>query len=449
MLKPHSLKNKLTLIKRPNTNSNLFTIGFVINSGYAYEGESFPLGSSKLVERLFWSGTDKNPSRRHLNRTLESIGGKFYSFTTAEYIELYIVVPSQNQYKAVSMMAEIIQHSLFDPKDIELEKEMLSDYFKNVDSLTGLRLGLGNIYEEYGYSNSSKGYLEELFKINKKSVQNYLDTQVTPTNCSLVLSGNFSSKEITAMIEQEWSFWNPNLKESLRLKKLMSHEIREKLPKVMFLQRGLPETEIVCGFLFDKGLYQFDYENTEDNTGGHDAVKEKFSKTYAELLLLNAILGGGLSSRLWQKGVEEDMVFENVLSEIVWFSQTGYMHIYGKTDNDQFTFGLESMLVNVASLIKNAVTVNELAKAKEYLKGQLIIENEDLLSSTIWHTETYLSSKLSIEISEIINLIDTVEARDIRNIATEIFRKDRFFLTTLGTSKETLLIDKLVNKYLG
>lgn len=139
MLKPVTLKNGLTILRLPQNNTKLFTVGFVANTGTAIEKDNYPLGISHLVERMFWCGTDKHPSKRSLNSALEAIGGNYISITGHELTEYYITVPEQHQFKAVSMLAEIIQHSYFDSNDLEREKRVILEKSKRTRIKLGVR----------------------------------------------------------------------------------------------------------------------------------------------------------------------------------------------------------------------------------------------------------------------------------------------------------------------
>jgi len=233
------------------------------------------------------------------------------------------------------------------------------------------------------------------------------------------------------------------------------------LPRMSFRQRGLPYTSIVMGFLLDEGarpqkLIEYhkelirSQENREETPEiNMQKITQETLQKYAILMLLNTILGRGLSSRLWVKCVEEELFFNQIKSEIVKFTSTGYLQIEGEVENTQFSFGLQSILSVLEVLKKTTISINELQKAKEYLKGRLIMENEDLLDSTVWQVESLISSELIFELEDLINEINLVDVNQIRDLANHIFTPDKLAITTLGTAKESRLIDRLISKYLG
>jgi predicted Zn-dependent peptidase len=454
MLKTTVLKNGLTVMRLPRP-GNIVTVGFVVHSGCSVEfGGNCTPGLSHLTERLFWCGTDKHPSRRQLNRALESMGGNYYSLTNQEFSEYYITVPAEHQFKAISMMAEIIQHSHFDERDIENEKQFVIERARAYETDSGFDfspLAVSNIYQGYGYSMPVYGEMETVMAINRDEIMDYLARQYLPQNSSFVIAGNIDGKQTTDLINQEWSFWNPKPKQTHVLKRFPVEDVRERLPSVVYRQRGLPETQIICGFLLDEGSEPRIFRETSPEaqaTLDMAKVTEKNLNEWAHYLLLNTILGQGLSSRLWLKGVEEEMLFDKVFSQLIRFSRSSYLQIQGTADNNQFTFALESILATLDQLKKTPVSINEITKAKEALKGRIIMEHEDLLTATVWQVENLVASTLTFEVSDILDKVKNIDAPSLRMIANSLFCKDRFFLTTLGTAKETSIVDKLIAKYL-
>jgi predicted Zn-dependent peptidase len=454
MLKPLSLKNGLTVLRLPKPGSNVFLTSFVATTGSVVEEGYFPLGISYLIERLFWCGTDKHTSTRSLNLTLEGMGGSYSSQTTQELTQYYINVPSYHQFKAISMMSEVIQRSYFDLRDIEREKRAIVEDLKKFEDIIDAdhtRLAMSNLYAKYNLGLPVEGTIDSIMSITQEDVTEYLAHQYRPDKSFLIMAGNFDNKAVMELVEQEWNFWSPRLKKHIEPFEFHKEDVDE-LPRVIYRQRGLAQTQIAFAFLLDEGM-QTDMINEASKNPeivvDTKVALEKMLTQWAQLLVLNSILGQGLSSRLWSKAVEEEMLFTNVASDIVRFKATGYLQISGTIDNSQFSFGLESVLSTLEGLKKTTVSINELLKAKEYLKGKLITDHEDLLTATSWQIENLVGSNLTFELQDLLEKIDQVEASAIRSLASDLFTGSRAAITTLGTAKETRLVDKLIRKYLS
>ena len=453
MLKPLALKNGLTVIRLPKA-SNLFVIGFVVPTGYSLERFYYKPGVASLIERLFKTGTDKHISKRILNRALESIGARYYTQTSAEFTGFYITVPSDNQFKAVSMLSEIIQHSSFDPKDIEQEKKNLIEDIRNQEMssvIDSTKLSEENIYADYAYSEPQLGTVDTINAINEEDILDFLQRQYAPSNSYLVISGNFASKEIADQISNEWGFWTPKTKPAYKLKHFNLEELTDSLPRALFKQRGGVETVINTGFLLSEGIeLRILRETSEEAKQLLDisGLQGRLFATWAELNVLNSILGLGISSRLWLKGVEEEAIFDSIHSEVILYSRSGFFHVSAVANNNQFGSALETILSSLDVIRKVNVSPNELEKAKEMSKAKLIIEHEDILFDTIWLTENMITSGFTFTLEDVLKEIDRVDVNRIRTLAGSLFRAENFFLTALGTSKESMVLEKLIDKYL-
>jgi predicted Zn-dependent peptidase len=458
MLKPVNLKNGMSVLRFPKT-CNTFIIGFVAKTGSTVEDGNFPQGISNLIEKLFWRGTYKHPSAKHLNNTLESLGGQYTSFTTQENTHFYIEVPTINQYKVISFLSEIIQRSYFDPRDIETEKKVIIEQLKSYNQSMEYEINqssMSNLYSDIPLGLPVEGYIDTINTITQTEVLEYLAHQYCPELCSVIMAGNFETKKTLDLLEQEWSVWNPKSRKPIVPIQSNISDIGE-FPRINYRQRGIAQTFVSIDFLLDEGycpnvkLDHTESENQIVSTDEKDQKKEidERVQSLANLMVLNAILGQGYSSRLYLKGIEEEMLFNSIESRLNYFTNTSYFQIVGYTDNLQFSFGLECILSSLDSLRKTTVSINELAKAKNFLKGKLIRDHENLLLNTIWCVDNYLGSGFIYDVEKIVEKIDKVESPIIRSLALDLFIPERMSITTLGTAKENRLVDKLIKKYLS
>jgi len=449
VLKPVVLKNGITVLRFPRPSSQTFVVGLAVRTGSGIELGNFPLGISAFIERMFWKGTDKHPSLRMLNQALEGMGGDFFSNTGRELMQFYLRVPSDNQHKAISMLAEIIQHSYFQSHDVEVEKQRVLEDLKLRQEGIGEDdedLTVSTLYGGSGLGTPIQGTIESILTITPEHIIEYLAHQFNPKNCYLILSGNFDTKSSLELLEQEWNLWSPRT-----LTRIEPGDdgagVGIQLPRTDFRQRGLPTTKISIGFLLEGGFAspQEDDEPQDQQRQLHDLLSD-----WSKLLVLTTLLGQGLSSRLWTKCVEDELLFESITSQLVLFERTGYVYIGGRViDNSQFSFALESIFATLEALKKTTISINEFAKAKEYVRGKLIIDHEDVLAATIWHVEIMLLSGLAITKDDLLEYIAKVDANNIRAMAMDLFVSARLALTTLGTAKHSQLVDKLISKYLG
>lgn len=464
MLKPVKLKNGLTIVRIPRNGSNQCVIGYVAKTGSVFDAGHAPQGTSHLIERLFWCGTDKHPTSKHLNLAVEGLGGKFGSLTEAELTQFYLTVPSYNQFKAISLMAEVIQRSYFEPRDVEKEKKYLADNIRR--SLENVELdseyfSMATTFPDHALGYPVVGSLDTILSIDMKYIREYLSHQYCPENSLLILAGNFDTKACTDLIEQEWNRWSPKVSEVWEYPELSADNVYQDLPRVIYKQRGVANTQLRVNFVLDHARVDenseepIDTENQEEHLPDQQVLDNEqalpavtWNQKHAQLLVLNALLGEGFSSRLWSKTVDEEMLFVKIRSDIKTYLPVGILQISGMTDNSQFTFGLESILSTLEALKKVTVSINELTKAKEFVKGKLLLSHENLLEQVVWEVERYSATGQLHELSDILTLVESVDAAQIRSLATDLFVPSRLVISSLGPAKETKLVDKLIRKYL-
>ena len=543
------LKNGLKVIKVPKEGSQTFLIGFVVSTGLLVEIGYFPKGISELVRLLFWQGTDKYNSAKQLNLILESLGGSFKSFVEAESTHFYLTVPSYNQYKAISFLADIIQHSHFDVQDLVEQKQQL---YNNQQVENGETEIINTFAKNLFLQDFGTAFIENILQINQDDVIEYLAHQYQTHSSTLVLAGNFEDRQINELVSQEWEFWNPKSQKFVESSTVFNPILPE-LPQFLYRQKGTSFTQVSFAFVLDnphlfpkkqdnsvdnsdfsslsdseqnnqqniqqkqqfsqnfanqkqnyfepkfqsqiqlqtqsqisqiQGFNKFpnqinnreeeypnEHEQTKNNQNLQNHQKkpnlqikvnqvnlnnqvnsdiyDNFLFEWAKLYLLNTILGRGLSSRLWTKCVEEEMLMEVAQSSLVNFSTCGYFGINTISENTQFSFGLESVLQILETLKKTTVSINELSKAKEFLKGSLILEHEDLLTATVWHVEQNLFSGLPVLLEDLLVVIQKIQAAELRALACDLFTSSKFSLLIMGPNKEIRLIERLVDKYLG
>ena len=455
MLKPDKLKNDLKVLKIHKPASKIVVVGFVVPTGLILEQGIFTPGINYILERLLYNGTEKYPSVRTLSLAVENLGGHMHTFVNLETFQIYLEVPDYNQFKALSLLANIIQNCRFNQNDLEAEKHNLKELLiqnnqEENPGEEGKQYFINKFYINSDVDQANLISLDALMSINREQVIDYFTCQFQPQNACLVISGNFDSDDLGRLIDQEWTYWNPkgfNPVPTLAIRKNTDLI----LPNITYKQRGRLFTELHMGFLLDSSpINRFYDSETGDRFEGQTYRKalDEYLLDIARALVLNQILGLGNSSKLWQKTVEEEILFGHINSDLVLMANCNYLRIFGILDHSQFSFGLEALLNVLETMTKNTVSINELSKAKELIKGRLILEHENLLLKTIWEVGNYLATGGAYELDDLLNIVHKIQANEIRTLADNLFRQNKAAVIILGTNKETRVVERLVERYL-
>jgi predicted Zn-dependent peptidase len=448
------LKNNLNLLLIPKIGAKSCIIGFVAPTGLVVEEKSFPNGINYLVENMLWTGTLKHPNDKQLTMYLESLAVKVHHYVDYETIQVYLEVPSYNQFKAMSLLADIIQGSLFETVDIEKQKRIIKDrIFSNHrdDNMgeIGRDLLIKNMYLNTNYTDNNFTKLEDFMSIRREDILDFINHQFEPTRCHLIVSGNYDD-EILDTCEQEWGNWVPRSKRFVDLIE-QRDPVSLDLPIINYRQRGSLLTEVHMGFIMDPdpSIYFVNQETGENiDSKSLKAIEPDYIRSLCRLQLLDTILGYGSTSRLWSKSVNDEGLFLSISSEVIQLRHGVYLLIFGLLENGQFTFGMESILKVLEGLRKSTLSINEMIRIRENLKGRIVLAHENLLDYTLSRVDTYINTGFCYDIDEVLQIINSIQASEIRNLALDLFKPEKLSIFINGTAKETKIVNKLIDRYL-
>ncbi|MGL4759793.1 MAG: M16 family metallopeptidase [Patescibacteria group bacterium] len=448
-MKINTLKNGINTIFCNKNNSELALVGFVCRTGYINEYKNFPSGTAMIIEKLFLKGTHKNPNQKKIYQAIESIGARWYSDVNQELMSFYLLVPAENQFKAVSLISEIIQKSLFEEQDLEAAKHELIEEIKSIRKGTNVNFGLENLYTCFPYSSKKIGTIDQVMSITQNTILEYLSKQFRPSNCYLVVSGNYQQKACSELIEQEWSYWLPTVRKSEEVffdRAICSND----LPKIPFLQLAKTETDLNLQFLLPEGMIPYEILNNPDIED--KSLLVQFYDNYIErigiyYMILEELIAGN-TGVLYSKLVLDERSVNHIQAELVQFSLSSCISIFANTENQTFNQTLVLMLECLEKLKKSILTSTELQKIKEMCKLNLLTLKNDLLESTSFLTKHYILAGYQIEINDIITKINYVEASQFRSFCIEVFNLKNLCFSIIGTNKEAKFIEKIIYKHL-
>jgi hypothetical protein len=267
----------------------------------------------------------------------------------------------------------------------------------------------------------------------------------------LVISGDYG-ESIIDFCEQIWSNWSP--KSRLFLDSIIDRSIEPiEKPVIYYKQRGSLLTEVALGFGIDKDPINYFLDPENNNEFLPDQVLATYSQPYLRqlciIMLLDTMLGAGVSSKLHSKCVLEEGYFDSIFSRLVRYKHGVYLQIFGEVENSQFTFGLESILKVVESLKKSTMSLNDLARIKETLKGRLYKSVDNILLDTKNKLDIFFQTGMEFEIEDYIKTINGIQASEIRNMALDTMCVDNLYLYISGTAKESKIVNRLLDKYLN
>lgn len=399
MIKTYHLSNGLRLVMENIPSVRSISIGIWIGTGSRHETDQNN-GISHFIEHMMFKGTNRR-SAKDIAEAFDSIGGHLNAFTSKEYTCYYAKVLDQHLPIAFDVLADMYFHSAFEDKELEKEKnvvlEELKMYEDTPDDMVHDMIASATYYNQpLGYT--ILGAEHVLQELRADQLRVYLQTYYTPQNTVIAVAGNIDESETIKLAEHYFGHFQSTEKTNTLTKPHVTYEhlIRKK------------ETEQAHFCL------------------GFEGMPVGSPSIYA-LILLNNVLGGSMSSRLFQEVREERGLAYSVYSYHTAFTDTGSLHLYAGTAPHQLEQVYDVCLELLLHLAEHGITDKELKKGKDQLKGNLMLSLESTNSrmSRIGKNELLLGRHVTLD--EMITKIDALTLDEVNVLARKIFGQKHSF----------------------
>lgn len=397
-----------TLVTESIPHSPAISIGIWIPRGSRDE-ERKEAGITHFIEHLLFKGT-KSRTAAEIAKEFDRIGGISDAFTTREYTCIYTKILKKDLINALDILSDIYINPLFDEGEIDKEKKVVLHEIKMVNDepeeyIHDLLYQV--MWEGSSLGNPILGYIDTISQITRDQVIRFFYDNYHRRPVIISASGNLDHKELENAI-------NDKFKVTLGEEKQRTNSILKTGNKQLFKRKRLEQVHICLGFR---------------------SVSQSDPMRYAAYIL-NTVVGGGMSSRLFQKIREERGYAYSVYSFISCYSDTGVFGVYACTSSDLITKVLEIMAGEFKRLKDELVDEDEIESAKNQLKGHLLLglESSENIMTKLGKNEIYFGRSISIE--EINENIDRITSEEILKFSREILKSENLSIAAIGKIRE-------------
>ncbi|MFO7611236.1 MAG: pitrilysin family protein [Clostridia bacterium] len=407
MIKQKVFDNKTILVYEQLPHIRSVCTGVWIKAGSRYETEK-DNGITHFLEHMFFKGTEKR-SARDIADEFDGIGGLLNGFTGKEATCFYAKTLDIHFEKSVEILADMICSSVLDNEMVERERQVIFEemamYADSPEDYVHEMLEL-DIWREDPLGYPIIGTRESLQGIDRDMLRRYMKGHMSPCNTVISVAGRFDEDEMTQVIERYFGT----------------------------LEEGTGVEHI--GFVksaFTKGTKRYvkDIEQTYISIAleseGYEDVKR-----YA-MMAATSVLGGGMSSRLFQNLREDKGLVYTVGAENQTYSKTGILNIYAGTSMEKLDEALECIRMEVADMGKNGITAVELDRVKEQLKGNFILGMESTSTRMSMMGKSILLKDRVESQDEVIEKINRLTAGDVLEAAGHVLDWDRAAISILSS----------------
>jgi predicted Zn-dependent peptidase len=399
-----TLKNGIRIVTKNMPYTHSVSMGVWVNVGARDESEP-ESGLSHFIEHMIFKGTRKR-SAFQIAKEFDALGGNTNAFTTMENTCYYARVIDSHTETMVDILSDIFVNSLFDPSEIDKERPVILQEIGMVedspDEYVHMLSG-HNFWGENPLGRSILGTPENIARFDAQTLKNFFQRLYQPDRILISAAGNIDHNHLVNLVRPVF--------ETIQ-------------PRDGFPQRTTPTGRSVVD-LNHRKLEQIHICLSARGLSITDPRRYTVS-------LLNTILGGNMSSRLFQEVRERRGLAYSVYSFISSHVDTGMFGFYMGVDPKRALETTRLVLNEIDRIKTEPVELSELHGAIEYTKGSLLLASESADNQMVRSAQNEIHFREDIALQDIIEKIEAVAAEEIQNLANELFNRNQMTLTLLG-----------------
>jgi len=399
------LANGVRVITEAIPHVRSVAVGLWLGSGSRAESPEIN-GVSHFIEHMLFKGTEKR-SAEEIARSVDSVGGHLDAFTAKELVGFTAKVLDEHLATAFDVLSDLMLHPLFREKDIEKEKGVILEEIKmdsdNPEYLVH-EIFSANFWKGHSLAKPILGTKDTVRRFNRETIERHYRSHYVPSNLTITAAGHLTHARLLELALEHFETLPPN-----------GRVIPDPAPathaRISTRQKKDLEQVHLC-----LGVPSYPLPH-----------RDRFP-----CYVLNNLLGGGMSSRLFQNIRERQGLAYAVFSELSPYRDTGCLSVYAGTALESARKVVDLILAEFRHLKDQPVAEEELRRAKDYMKGSLMLSLESTSSrmSNLARQELYFGRFFSLD--ELVESIDQVSREDVQRVARQFFDPRCIALTVLG-----------------
>ncbi len=413
------LNNGLRVVTQNLENTKSVTVLILVGAGSRYEVPEIN-GISHFVEHMFFKGAKKYKNTKEVSEAIDGVGGDFNAFTGKEYAGYYVKVAEQHTDLALDVLADMLLYAKFEPAEIDKERNVIMEEYNMYQDTPMYQIGWD--FERLVYGDQPMGWdqvgtKEVISSVTQEQFFKYKDKLYTADNTVIAVAGHVDHDVVVKKIEKLFVFGDAK-------KTFQFDAIKENSEKkqIYIRNKKTEQAHVLLGFLGYPEQHPYHY-----------AAK-----------VLSIVLGGNMSSRMFLSVREQQGLAYSISTSMDDYTDTGIFSTNAGVSLTGIEKAITAINTEYKKVLDEPVPIAEVTKAKEYLKGKLVLRLED--------SEEYahLLGKFELLYNEgrtpdqIIAMVDAVKIEDLSKVAKDIFRQDKLYLAVIGPYEDEERFAKLL-----
>lgn len=423
MFKKIVLDNGLRIITAPMQGTNTITVLVLCGTGSDYESKEIS-GISHFLEHMFFKGTERRPAPDILAQELDQMGSVHNAFTSHELTGYFIKAGKNYIGDSLDILADIYRNSSLKEEEIEREKQVIvEEMHRDRDTPTTY---IWWVWERLLYGDQPAGWdviggEEIIRKLKREDFANYFYHQYVAVNTAVVVAGNFDELSVAETVRKLFG----DIRHAPPIRKKPAVTDEQFSPAVQIEFKETDQTHLILGFR------------------GFEA---NHPRRYAAELL-GVLLGGGMSSRMFDRIREKLGLAYTVWSAHESYSNRGFLVTYAGVAHHNVEKTVRAALDEYRKIAEKPIETKELQRVKDYIRGTTAIslEQSNAVANFVGTEEMVTGKPMTVD--EVFAKIDAVTPEDMQLVAKEIIRPEQLNLAMIGPFKEKEQFEKILKEF--
>ena len=413
-----TLPNGLRLLSSNMPHTRSVSIGIFVGAGSRYEDDAHA-GASHFLEHMLFKGSEKRPEPRLISSAIESVGGMLNASTDREVTVYWTKVARPNFELGLDVLIDMVLHPTMPLDEVERERNVILEELAMTNDQPDARVDLlidQTLWPSQAMGRDVGGSKESVVDISREMLSKYMQKQYRPNNTVIAVAGNVTHQEVLESVGAMVEGWTPG--ESLGMEQVQEASTGV---RVAVENRKTDQAHVCLAFpgvsMVDDQRYPLD--------------------------LLNTVLGEGMSSRLFMEVRERRGLAYAVHSGSAHYRDTGAVVVYCGVDPTKADEAVKAILGELRN-IKETIPEEELASAKSFVGGRLLLRMEDTRAVMGWMggQEILLDRVLSPD--EVVERLNQVTAEQITEVARKLIVPEAYSLAVVGPYRSEARFRKLL-----
>ncbi len=404
-----TLDNGIRIVTEQVPHVQSVALGLRVDVGARDEPEELA-GITHLLEHMVFKGTERRTARQ-IAEEMDAVGGQLDAYTTKEYTGYAARVLPEHMALAMDVLSDMLRRSLIEPNELELERGVILEEYKSLEDSPEdwvHEVYSRSVWPDHPLGRPVIGYPEVIRRVTREQLLQYLAQYYVPSRLIWSAAGNVEHERFVGEVARQWGDLHGTSPERVLCK---------------------PETRLETTLVARK---------TEQAHFclGLDGLDETHPDRWIARVL-NLILGGGMSSRLFQEVREKRGLCYSIAAELSSYREGGLLTLYADTSPGQMEEVRDLCLQELRTMARSGVTEDELKRSKDQVRASLLLSLDDVGSRMNRLGRSLLFHGRVIPPSELMHCVDVITLEDCARVAGELFGREQVAFTAIGPFKKT------------